>query len=101
MTPQFRFFPLACLVLTSTLGVPPALLGASDERGSDDRGQGPPRTKFASEPLPKGAVLRLGSTHFRAEGKLTALALSPDGRLLAGSDSDGLVYVWDRCTGKR
>src|SRR5437867_7184512 len=85
MIPRRRFFPLiAGVALALALGATPALVGAGDRRGSADRGEERARPKFASEPLPRGAVLRLGSSHFRAEGKLTSLALSPDGRLLAG-----------------
>src|SRR5436853_413370 len=63
--------------------------------------KGTPDRAFYREPLPPGALLRLGSSHLRAEGELTALALSPDRKLLAGSDADGVVYLWNRATGKR
>jgi WD40 repeat protein len=59
-----------------------------------------PRLDLDGDPLPSGALLRLGSTRSRAEGRVAALALSPDGRLLAASDDEAYVHVWERATGK-
>ena len=50
------------------------------------------------DPLPPGAMARLGTTRLRANGILTYLAFSPDSSLLAGCGND--VVFWDRETGK-
>jgi WD40 repeat protein len=59
-----------------------------------------PRLDLDGDPLPTGALVRLGTTRFRAEGRIAALAFSPDGRLLAASDAEGYVHLWERATGK-
>ena len=51
------------------------------------------------DPLPEGAIARLGAKRFRHDGFATALAFSPDGKTLVGSTASG-VLVWDAATGK-
>jgi WD40 repeat protein len=66
------------------------------------------RTDRFGDPLPQDALVRLGVARFRAEGSVSSsfflsgssVAFSPDGKWLAGADSDGLVYLWEVATGK-
>lgn len=51
------------------------------------------------DPLPDGAVARLGSVRFRHEGDALILAFIRDGKELVGFTSNGIV-VWDATTGK-
>src|SRR5262245_42816634 len=51
------------------------------------------------DPLPRGAILRLGTTRFRSLGPTYAAALSPDGKL-AVTASDDHLFFWDTATGK-
>ena len=51
-------------------------------------------------PLPPAAVARLGTTRGRHVRYLTALALSPDSRLLATRAGDDRVRLWDAATGR-
>jgi WD40 repeat protein len=53
------------------------------------------------DPLPDGAVSRIGSIRFRHPRGLTALALSPDEKVLAVGQMDGPVVLWDLPEGTR
>ncbi len=57
------------------------------------------------DPLPPGAILRLGDTHFRADGSVRHLRFSADGRVLhgwvAGADDVLRPRSWDSATGAR
>src|SRR5262245_55434366 len=46
------------------------------------------------EPLPSGAVLRLGTARLRHPIRIHSLALSDDGNTLATADDAGRVRVW-------
>lgn len=50
------------------------------------------------DPLPAGAALRLGTVRFRHAA--TAIALSPDGKLLAAGDRENQIRLLDAATGK-
>ncbi len=52
------------------------------------------------DPLPPGAVARLGTVRFRHEGEASALAFSGDGKILVANTGSGLI-VWDATTGKQ
>jgi WD40 repeat protein len=53
-----------------------------------------------SDALPPGAIARLGTTCFRHEGKIRALAFAPDGRTLATA-AGRIIHLWDTATGKK
>ncbi len=58
------------------------------------------------DPLPPGALMRLGTDRFRQAGAIYSMAYSADGRLLVTGNAAGLlgdasVVVWDAETGKR
>src|SRR5262249_31722599 len=51
------------------------------------------------EPLPPGAVGRLGSARFRHGAPVRSLAYSPDGQVLATAAGDRTVRLWEASTG--
>src|SRR5262249_37504593 len=52
------------------------------------------------EPLPEGALMRLGSLRWRHGEPITFLALSEDGKTLVPASQDSVLRLWDRETGK-
>ncbi len=64
---------------------------------------GDDRAEKTSEPLPRGAVRRLGSLRFLHGGPVRSLAISPDGKTIAsggyGSVSKGIIRLWNAETG--
>ncbi|HEY7315458.1 MAG TPA: sigma-70 family RNA polymerase sigma factor [Gemmataceae bacterium] len=58
-----------------------------------------PRTDAHGDPLPPGAVARLGTMRFRHEGWIGGIALSPDDRTLAATAGKSAAF-WDISTGR-
>jgi WD40 repeat protein len=57
-------------------------------------------TRADDQPLPEGAVARLGSHAFRHDHTVSALAFSADGKRLASASWDKTARVWDVETGR-
>jgi WD40 repeat protein len=57
-----------------------------------------PATDFFGDPLPDGALLRLGSLRFRHPATVVGMALSPDNKSIV-TIGDNLI-AWDAATGK-
>ncbi len=52
------------------------------------------------EPLPAGAIGRLGTKNFRHQHTVRAIAVSPDGSRIATASWDGTFRVWNAATGR-
>ncbi len=52
------------------------------------------------DPLPKGALLRLGTTRLIHKGYVLGAFVAPDGKTVESIDSYGRVFFWDVATGK-
>jgi WD40 repeat protein len=59
-----------------------------------------PRTDALGDPLPEGALARIGSGRLQHTARAILVAYSPDGKLLASCGNDRLVRLWDPATGK-
>jgi RNA polymerase sigma factor (sigma-70 family) len=58
-------------------------------------------TDIHGDPLPPGAVARLGTTRFRAGAGIYALAISPDGETIVSISNEWVLRVWDAASGKQ
>jgi WD40 repeat protein len=85
--------PLASLLLLSVSGLSSAITRTPFESGTAS-------TDLFGDPLPPGALARLGTVRFRQGDPITALAFSPDGATLVSGGEDGTLRFWDTATGK-
>ncbi|MBW3541159.1 MAG: WD40 repeat domain-containing protein [Planctomycetes bacterium] len=81
------------LAASSALAAPPAAQWRGGGRAAR------PATDLHGDPLPLGAAARLGTTRLCQAG--TALAFSPDSRLLAVGDAEGRIALWNVEDGRR
>src|SRR5262245_22593851 len=75
----------------AVLGLTAALASAEEKPAA--------RVDLYGDPLPEGAVARLGMVRLRARCA-QCLAFSADGKLLAAGNSDRTARLWDTTTGK-
>jgi WD40 repeat protein len=59
-----------------------------------------PRTDLSGDPLPDGAIARLGTVRLRHGHLISGAVVSGDGRTIIASDYFSGVHVWDIATGK-
>ncbi len=52
------------------------------------------------DPLPDGAIARLGTLRWRHEGEARLLAFSPDGKTVVAADQRPGIIFWDAATGR-
>lgn len=88
------------------LGVAPlvGLITISALQGDDRADKQPPPASAPAldqqgDPLPAGAVARLGTVRWR-HAQISSMVLSPDGKVLATGTWGGSIRLWDRATGK-
>jgi WD40 repeat protein len=60
----------------------------------------PVRADRDGEPLPAGALARLGTLRWRHGTNVSHVAFLPDGKAVLTASQDGIVRLWDRQTGK-
>jgi WD40 repeat protein len=92
------FVPLALTLPLLLCGQPrDATQGALPQKGKGMR------LDHRGDPLPEGALTRLGSANFRHRGRVVTAALSPDARRLAVASTEHrgpALHLWDTAAGK-
>ena len=83
-------------LLLSAAGV--AAAGAGAPGPADE--PAPEQKDAFGDPLPPGALARMGTVRLRHDGAVCCVAFSPDGRLLASSSAQGQLRLWDPRTGQ-
>jgi WD40 repeat protein len=58
------------------------------------------RTDLYGDPLPDGAIARLGTGRLRHTDDVLSLAYSPDSEMIASGGRDNVICLWDAKTGK-
>jgi WD40 repeat protein len=62
--------------------------------------QGKPGADLYGDPLPPGALARLGTIRWRHAAPITYVAFTPDGKAVLTASQDNVIRLWDRGTGK-
>jgi RNA polymerase sigma factor (sigma-70 family) len=61
----------------------------------------PPRTDRYGDPLPRGAVMRLGTVRFRQAPFIRHVVYSPDGQIVVTDSGQYRLLVWDARDGRK
>jgi WD40 repeat protein len=96
------------LAATSTSRPAPASPREAEPTASEDEPIPPssadpkqPRKDVHGDPLPPGALARMGTTRFRLPYEsFPAMAISPDRTTIASIDDSGNIHLWDAATGR-
>src|SRR2546427_1099331 len=75
-------------------GDPPATANSST------RASQPVHGDRQGDPLPPGAIARLGTVRFRHHRAIYAIAFAPDGKTIASAGLGSEVFLWETTTGK-
>jgi RNA polymerase sigma factor (sigma-70 family) len=70
---------------------PPARQAELEKPAKDQAGEKPRRDRHG-DPLPRGAIARLGTLRWRALGEVEALAFSSDGKTVAAASVEGIRF---------
>src|SRR5262249_2020693 len=96
---RVRYIILTCVGLTLAAVIPAWVAGSRPARRSPGPSRVVGRDRYG-DPLPPGALARMGTVRLRHPGRAGPAAFSPNGKVLAVMSHDGSVLLWDRATGK-
>jgi WD40 repeat protein len=86
----------ACLCLLFGLAWSPAAKVEPEKKETPK-----PRIDADGDPLPEGALARLGTKRFRADGFLSGVEVSPDGKTIALASNNKAIVLLDLTTGQK
>lgn len=78
----------------------PLLRSAAPPEGKEGRAKGPARVDLYGDPLPEGALARLGTLRLRHTGGALCAAFSPDGETFVSGGIDCAIRLWKPANGK-
>jgi WD40 repeat protein len=93
---------LAAAACLAAGGVGPLHSAAEGPKATEasPESQGKATTDRLGDPLPAGALARLGTTRMRHSSEVTFVAFGPDGKTLITAGRDNTIRLWDLTTGK-
>jgi RNA polymerase sigma factor (sigma-70 family) len=77
-------------------GAPPGPAAADDGKGEQPRA----KADLHNDPLPPGALARLGTVRLRHGARVTSIAFTGDGKEMLTAGPDGVVRVWEAASGR-
>jgi WD40 repeat protein len=77
-----------------------AYIGAAQPAQTKNQTPAAANTDQNGDPLPPGAIARMGSLRWRHGSGVSYLAFTPDGKAVLTASQDGIVRLWERDTGK-
>lgn len=94
-----RLVAYAALILSLVMPVG-AFAQASDSKERAAQAAASAKVDRLGDPLPEGALARLGTMRFRHQGNVTFAGYSGDGATLITYSADGTLRFWDARNGK-
>jgi RNA polymerase sigma factor (sigma-70 family) len=96
----------AGLAIHQTAGANQAVAAEDSGHAAEGTAPAPPAaaephpTDLLGDPLPPGAVARMGTHRLRYEGRVNAVTFTADSGTVVAAGEDQTIRLWDRATGK-